>query len=118
MKFVVRADIHLQQSPPWSKQFAIVAKLCFFFHLLYYHEVTYLISNKRNPSFINLEIQSRFTETAYKRGVNRLASSSRNKNYKKKIYLGFGLSNLRTIEHSNYRTFGLLDLRTIGPSPK
>ena len=79
MKFVVRADIHLQQSPPWSKQFTIVAKLCFFFHLLYYHEVTYLISNKRNPSFINLESQSRFTETAYKRGVN-----SRNKNYKKK----------------------------------
>jgi len=28
----------------------------------------------------------------------------------------FGLSNLRTLEPSNYRTFGLLDLRTVGPS--
>jgi hypothetical protein len=77
---------------------------------------TYLMYNKRDPSFINLEIQSRFTETAYKRGVNRLASSSRNKNYIKKIYLGFGLSNLRTIEHSNYRTIGPLDYWTFGLS--
>jgi hypothetical protein len=35
-----------------------------FFNLLYYHEVRYQISNKRNPSFINLDIQRRYTENA------------------------------------------------------
>jgi len=46
------------------------------------------------------------------RSVNRLSSSYR----KKKFYLGFGLSDLRTIRPSDYPTFRLSDLRTIGPS--
>jgi len=46
-----------------SQKFVIVAKLCFF-NLLYYREMRYPISNKGNPSFINLVIQRRFTENA------------------------------------------------------
>ena len=45
-------------------QFTIVAKLCFFFNLLYYCEVGYPISKQGNPSFINLDIQRRFTKNA------------------------------------------------------
>jgi len=56
---------------------ATVAKLVFF-NLLYYREVKYPISNKRDPSFINLDIQRRFTENALKRGLNRLSSYCRN----------------------------------------
>ena len=45
------------------QQFTIVAKLCFFLiYCTYYCEFRYPISNKGNPSFINLDIQRRFTE--------------------------------------------------------
>ena len=101
-----------------------------------YREVKYPISNKGDPSFINLENQIRFTENAKKRGIKPFTAG-----ILKQIYLGFGLSNLRTIglsdywtfgpsdywtfglldlrnfEPSDYWTFGLLDLLTIGPSP-
>ena len=44
------------------QKFAIAAKLWGYFNLLYYCEVRYPISNQGNPSFINLDIQRRFTE--------------------------------------------------------
>jgi hypothetical protein len=45
----------------------LVKKNCYrsetvFFNLLYYREVRIPISNKGNPSFINLDIQRRVTE--------------------------------------------------------
>ena len=66
---------------------------------MYYREMIYPISNKGNPSFINLDIQRQFTENASKRDVNRFSSTSRDK----KINI-FGRW---TIKHSDYRTFGL-----------
>jgi len=62
---VVRADIHACVTVTnLVQKIAIVAKPCFFFNPLYYPEVKYPISNKRNPSFINLDFQRRFNENA------------------------------------------------------
>ena len=66
---------------------------------MYYRKMIYPISNKGNPSFINLDIQRQFTKNASKRDVKRFSSTSRDK----KINI-FGLW---TIKHSDYRTFGL-----------
>ena len=91
-----------------------------------YREVKCPISNKGDPSYINLDNQRRFTENAKKRGVNRLSSYCRNE--KKTIWVSYyltsgiqdfrtiGHSDLRTIGPSDYQTFGILDLQTIGPS--
>ena len=46
-----------------NKHVTSISKL-WFFNLLYHREVRYQIYNKRNPSFINLDIQKRFTENA------------------------------------------------------
>ena len=46
---------------------------------MYYREMIYPISNKGNPSFINLDIQRQFTENASKRDVNRFSGTSRDK---------------------------------------
>ena len=112
-EIVVRADIHCVTVTTLVQKFAIVAKLCFF-NLLYYREVRYPISNKGNPSFINLDIQRRFTEKVYRApvGIKKIKFSIWVSDYQI-----FGLSDLRTIGSSNYLTFGLSDMRTIGPSP-
>ena len=46
-----------------NKHVTSISKL-WFFNFLYYREVRYQISNKRNTSFINLDIQRPFTENA------------------------------------------------------
>ena len=68
MKYCIKSRYTFVTVITMVQKFAIVAKLCFF--LIYYiiMKLRYPISNKRNPSFINLDIQRRFTENDLKTG--------------------------------------------------
>jgi hypothetical protein len=72
-----------------------IIKICVYCNLLYYREIRYTIANKWNQFFINFDIQRRLTKHAYKRDVNLLSSSCRNKKKKKKIF-GFGMWTINT----------------------